>query len=431
MNMKRAVLDFKAWAREHAVSLSGTDSTEFDVERLAFLDNKLEDKRVAFLVEMNHFIHEKTDFRLLFIRYLASRGWRFIGEELSWTDGMQVDRYLADGDASHLDRVTTYGYRGCVRTDRKDEPTGILKDNAKTYPEAEFRAEQIRLAENLRHLNETLPEAERLSYFGFDVDYTPGGAYEELAEMLGSAAGDPTVRSIQGLLERVPNETLDQEITRLGRAVSSIEENQVLLENALSAGIFSRLLQAVIHFRDSFAYIRLAHPAPDYEALNEAMALREQVMHRQVEYVLNGLASGEKIILMGGSLHLMKNDEKIKTTGVGAGPGGKTLPSIGHYVSQTLAPGQVFSAWMLYDHGKDNQPFPDLPQDLASPPGSMNAILSDIGTQFILPVSHDWSARIFKKKMDVVHMYNLTFRAKLAEQADAIFFTRQVSPLKV
>ena len=76
--MKRDIRDFKAWASEQALSLTPTDSADYDVENLAFLDEKLEGKRVAFLVEMNHFIHEKYDFRLLLIRYLVSRGWRFL-----------------------------------------------------------------------------------------------------------------------------------------------------------------------------------------------------------------------------------------------------------------------------------------------------------------------------------------------------------------
>ncbi len=429
--MKRDIRDFKAWANEHAVSLPSFDSANFDVEHLAFLDEKLEGKRIAFLVEMNHFIHEKYDFRLLLIRYLFSRGWRLIGEELSWTDGLQVDRYLADGDASHLDRVTTYGYRACVRADRSDEPTGILKETFKTYPEAELRAEQIRFAESLRRLNVNRPESERLRFFGFDLDYTPGGAYEELENMLCPAADEPTAQSIRGLLDRVPNETLDQEITRLSKAVTSIENNRDPLTKRLSARVYGHLLQSTATLRDSFVYIRTAQPAKDYESLNEAMALREQGMHRQVEYVLNNLASGEKIILMAGSLHLMKDDGKVKTPDGGAGPGGKSLPSIGHYVNQTLAPGQVFSAWMLYGHGKDNQPFPGLPRDLASAPGSLNAVLSEIGPDFVLPVSNDPQARLYKKTSDIVHMYNLVFKAKVAEQADAILFTRRVSPLKL
>ena len=429
--MKRDIRDFKAWASEHAVSLPFSDSANCDVEHLSFLDEKLEGKRIAFLVEMNHFIHQKYAFRLLLIRYLISRGWRFIGEELSWTDGLQVDRYLDDGDASHLDRVTTYGYRDCVRTDRNDEPTGILKETFETYPQAELRAEQIRFAESLRRLNVNRPDSERLRFFGFDLDYTPGGAYEELEEMLRPAGNEPEAQSILSLLTRVPDETLDQEITRLSKAVTSIEDNRDLFTKTLSARIYRHLLQSAVSLRDSFAYIRIAHPAKNYESLNEAMALREQVMHRQVEYVLNNLASDDKVILMAGSLHLMKDDRKVKTPGGGAGPGGGSLPSIGHYVSQTLAPDQVFSAWMLYGHGKDNQPFPDLPRDLTSVPGSLNAVLSDIGSDFILPVNDFRPARLFKKKMDVVHMYNLVFQAKVAEQADAILFTRRVSPLKL
>jgi erythromycin esterase-like protein len=429
--MKRDIRDFKAWASEQALSLTPTDSADYDVENLAFLDEKLEGKRVAFLVEMNHFIHEKYDFRLLLIRYLVSRGWRFIGEELSWTDGVQVDRYLADGDASHLDRVTTYGYRDCVRADRNDEPTGILKDSADSYPQAELRAEQIRFAESLRRLNVNQPGSERLRFFGFDVDYTPGGGYEDLEEMLSPFVDDPVVKSVRDLLVRVPRETLEQEILRLSRGVRSIEENEKPLAELLGTKAYSRLLRSATTLRDSFDYIRIAHPAKNYEALNEAMAFREMVMHRQVEYVLNNLASDDKVILMAGSLHLMKDDRKVKAPGVGAGPGGGSLPSIGHFVSQNLAPDQVFSAWMLYDHGQDNQPFPDLPQDLTSIPGSLNAVLSEIGTDFMLPVSNDPQARLYQKTSDIVHMYNLVFKAKVAEQADAISFTRRVSPLKL
>jgi len=429
--MKRDIRDFKAWASEQALSLTPTDSADYDVENLAFLDEKLERKRVAFLVEMNHFIHEKYDFRLLLIKYLFSRGWRYLGEELSWSDGLRVDRYLSSGDETYLDQVTTYGYRGCVRTDRNDEPTGVLKDSADSYPQAELRAEQIRFARGLRRLNENRPDSERLRFFGFDVDYTPGGAYEDLEETLSPFVDDPVVKSVRDLLVRVPRETLDQEILRLNRVVRSIEENKKPLAELLGTKAYSRLLRSATTLRDSFDYIRIAHPAKDYEALNEAMAFREMVMHRQVEYVLNNLASDDKVILMAGSLHLMKDDRKVKAPGVGAGPGGGSLPSIGHFVSQNLAPDQVFSAWMLYGHGQDNQPFPDLPQDLTSIPGSLNAVLSEIGTDFMLPVSNDPQARLYKKTSDIVHMYNLVFKAKVAEQADAIFFTRRVSPLKL
>ncbi len=40
--MKRDITDFKAWASEQALSLTPTDSADYDVENLAFLDEKLE-----------------------------------------------------------------------------------------------------------------------------------------------------------------------------------------------------------------------------------------------------------------------------------------------------------------------------------------------------------------------------------------------------
>jgi len=33
---------------------------------------------------MNHFVHEKTDFRLLFTRALLAAGWRDLFEEIGW-----------------------------------------------------------------------------------------------------------------------------------------------------------------------------------------------------------------------------------------------------------------------------------------------------------------------------------------------------------
>lgn len=56
--------DFTAWVSEHAIMLDAFDGATADIEKLSFLDKHLAGKRAAFLVEMNHFIHEKYDFRL-------------------------------------------------------------------------------------------------------------------------------------------------------------------------------------------------------------------------------------------------------------------------------------------------------------------------------------------------------------------------------
>lgn len=87
---------FITWAREHAVMVESLDESG-DVEKLSFLDELLENKRVVYLGEEDHWIHEKTDYRLLLLRYLVSRGWRYVGEELGFSDGLQIDHYTARG----------------------------------------------------------------------------------------------------------------------------------------------------------------------------------------------------------------------------------------------------------------------------------------------------------------------------------------------
>jgi hypothetical protein len=57
------------------------DGEHGDLAPFAVLDDLADRARVAFIGEMDHFVEEKYDFRLLCIRYLASRGWRFFGEE--------------------------------------------------------------------------------------------------------------------------------------------------------------------------------------------------------------------------------------------------------------------------------------------------------------------------------------------------------------
>lgn len=126
--------------------LAPLDGANCDVGKLAVLDDSLTGKRVVYLGEEDHWVREKTEYRLLLLRYLFSRGWRFVGEELGRSDGVRLDRYLETGDESWLARMATHGYRGALRSDRDDKPTGLLKDSAVRYPTAEFAADQLRSA---------------------------------------------------------------------------------------------------------------------------------------------------------------------------------------------------------------------------------------------------------------------------------------------
>src|SRR5258708_3582178 len=108
-------------------------------------------KRFAFIGEPDHFIHEKYAYRLAMLKYLAGRGFTHLGEELGASDAMRINRFIATGDESQLERVTIYGYSGTSRTDRDDTPTGILSASfGDAYPTALSPAEPKRFAHGLR-----------------------------------------------------------------------------------------------------------------------------------------------------------------------------------------------------------------------------------------------------------------------------------------
>jgi hypothetical protein len=109
-------------------------------------------------------------------------------------------------------------------------------------------------------------------------------------------------------------------------------------------------------------------------------------MKRHLRRALDRLAPGEGMVLMSHNLHLAKDNSRIEAPGVG--PGGGRVESAGAWLNRLL-PGQVLSVWMLFERGRDNQPFAGLPQELSSPRGSLNALLGHVGDCFALPTASD------------------------------------------
>ncbi|HBC91573.1 MAG TPA: hypothetical protein DCZ10_01355 [Pelotomaculum sp.] len=427
--MKHKIEKFLDWACENAAMFDSLDGMNADIEKLSVLDDLLADKRVVYLGEEDHWIHEKNEYRILMLRYLFSQGWRYVGEELGWSDGVRIDHYLETGDLSYLDRIATYGYRGDVRDDRGDKPLGILKDSSDNYPVKEFKAEQIRLAKALRNFNENcLTESKRIHFFGFDVNAAAGGGYKDVQELLSPVQNLFELAELQKLLAIVPYETIEQEINRLSHVLDIINAKMIVLKEILGEKRYAQLQQWILTMRDSFDYFRLANPATDYKALNKAMAAREELMYCHVKFMLSQMGPKDKLVLMGHNRHLSKDIGKIKNLGASP-PGGKLVPSLGTLINRLL-PGQVFSIWMLHDHGKSSQPFTWLSNEYTSKPGSLNAILAEVGSTYLLPtVTSDARACLLKSEMDVVGLYNTTFRTSISKQTDAIFFTREVNPL--
>ena len=80
---------------------------------------------------------------------------------------------------------------------------------------------------------------------------------------------------------------------------------------------------------------------------------------------------------------------------------------------------------MLDFAGRDSQPLVALGNRVRAPRGSLNAALARAGDAYFVPVRGPLAGR-----HRVAFMYGSTAELDLGAQADALFFSRQVSPLQ-
>jgi erythromycin esterase-like protein len=168
------------------------------------------------------------------------------------------------------------------------------------------------------------------------------------------------------------------------------------------------------------------NPAMDYKTIGVAMAAREKVMQRHVKFILSQMKPNDKLVLMGHNRHLSKESGLIKKVG-SASPGGYHGPSLGTYINRLL-PDQVFSIWLLHGQGLGSQPYAELKNEYTIIPGTLNSILSEVASNFLILTS---GVPLLKNEIDITGIYNAVFRTSIAKQADAIFFIREVSPLRI
>ena len=370
-------------------------------------------KRLVFLGEPDHFIRERTDYRLALLDALLPLGFTELAEELCFADGHEVNAWLHHANPEGLERLATFGYTGDVRADRDDRATGVLKASFDRGPPPGLVREQRRFFAALRSFFERLPHA---SFHGIDVDYTPGAGYRHALAELRDAATANGVQEWLALLQRQPGESLAAERQRLTACLNR-------------AQLLPAVAPAVRHVRAMLAglsYIDLAHPAPDYQALGPAMALRERAMQAQADELI-AAAGTAGIVFMGHNLHLARNDALVLNAG-GVTPGGNGEHSLGHHINAAHGE-EMLVVWMIQGYGHDSQPLPDLPTRLEAPPGSLNALLCQLGEAYLLPTrSMEPGARLLQMPQTIHHMYNSCFETTLAQQVDAVLFVREVSP---
>jgi erythromycin esterase-like protein len=392
------------WARDVACALGPVADAAAD----ALIDTALSRTNVVVLGELNHFVREKTDFRLWWLERISRKRRLVVAEELSWSDGEWVARYLESGNPACLARAATFGNTDSRRNDREERPTGVLRASSEAYPAAQFLAEQRRFYDGLRQWP--------VRFYGIDIGAPPNDRYVELEACIDRMASAADQVIAQSLLARVPGESFAAEALRL---------RQLRAHLGRADGLATRCTDELDAVIANLEYLEGAYSARDYEALRPAMALREAFMKRRIAHVVDGLAADEVLVLLGHAFHLTKDDASIG--GVGVGPGGGLVSSLGHYLVQERGV-ETFAAWMVYGGGRDSQPFPDLPQIADYPRKSLNQVLANIGEPLIAPIdaaAHDVLARAVL----LGHMYNQIVPINLPRAADVLWFVPHVSQL--
>jgi hypothetical protein len=224
-----------------------------------------------FLGESDDFTHEKYGARTLLLRHLASRGFSALAEELPWADGIRIDRFLACGDVSELERVTTFGYRSAARESGAHTVGAALEEILSRFPAAAFRAEHTAW---LRALRASRKDGAPWRYMSFDVDADPGAVEELLAE------------------PRAPTHGAE----------------------ALAA---------------SHRYVEAASRASDYTKLGVAMARREAWMVQTLGRIISELDAEDRLVILGHVLHLLRAPDAIELPPEVVGPDGGKAPAVG------------------------------------------------------------------------------------------------------
>ena len=416
--------DFVDWAKEKAVRLDSLDWSRNDPKTFAFLDEALKGKRIVFLGEMDHFVAERMEYRLLLIRELAGRGFRRIGAEMGLSDAKRMDRFLETGDETWLDRVALYGYRGDKRTDRNDEVAGWTDNSHPEFTRTVLDETRWFLSQ-LRKINEELPAGKpRLEWFGYDLSFHPGGGYADAGELLAPHEENPLARKIKERMALIPGESRIDEAVRLEGLVAMLDANREELVAMTGEADALELRRSLQRMADAFRFIDGLGDLKKYdpEVVAAALSKRERRMDHNFDEHLAEWPADEKIILLGHSLHLSKESESIETESFGP-----MWKSIGTYLAEKL-PGQVYGIWLLLDHGRHGLPRGVPPvQSFRSPQDSVERLLAEIHPILMLPLGSADPREKWLDEKRTVSYGGGPVHTVLPRQTDCLFFIERAN----
>jgi erythromycin esterase-like protein len=406
--------EFVEWVKANALPVQ---PWEMNGELEAYLDRALEKKRIVFIGEPGHFFAEKYDVQFLLIRHLVSRGYRHIFQEgLGASMAPAFDEFVqtgvrpGSGDEQGVDdEVVRYRERAFAGWQGAKNPEFGKR----------VSAGRLRFFERLHQLNRSLPEdSPPLRVHALDIDMLPGGCYHSISTMLAAHADRTELKPVLALATKQDDETPEQEIARLEELRDLVGGNPDGLLDVMDPDERRRLGNYADCLVESIAFLETARADGK---LDRALVRREPAMFRQAQFVLETLPPDAKMIMLAHTNHLAK---------VGADTTRARKPSVGEMVDRAH-PGQVFSIWLLHDHGELLNPInPDLFETLESDPERIESLMVKAGSTYVLPLgTGEPGERYLATKRD--HSYfSWSETSTLGLQTDAIFFLDEISPLK-
>ncbi len=432
--------DFLSAGHDAAIQLPPQNWAETESNFFKFLDKQIEGKRVVFLGEAAHWVSEKYDYRLILLKYLVSKGFRNVGMEMGLSDGARIDHFLQTGDASNLNQVALYGYRGAFIRPRLSIKSCGADD--KTNPEfsRRFGIEERNFYSSLYQIGVKSGLKGKVRHFGFDIDTVPGGGYEDILRILDGLKA-LKLNNVRKALELVENETLEAEGSRLEKALNLVDSYKNQLVAELGAIQFAKLRANLVTLTSSFKFLAILATKPCDQTqipdwtknLMVAMAEREKVMFQNFKTKLQELDSDEKIVLMGHNFHLSKDPSSLWFTSadVPVQYAPPMWPSIGQFVSRDLSL-STFSIWMIHNKGtQSNINCPTVSCPVEAKPGYLGDTLSNLGQVFALPLFAMPADKLGYLDQRLNFGVNGgTYSGNIHRNADMIFFVNEVTGLR-
>jgi len=427
-NSSPAEIQEKQWiesVKQSAIPIDSLDRDTFDPSTLSFLDPLLEGKRIVYLGEPDHYIHEKYDYRLMFIDYLYKKGWRHIGMEMGRSDGHRVDRFLETGDVSHLGRLGLYGYKEDLRSDR-DDLAKLSPGLRQQKFWDNFLSEEYWFLQQLFLLGTASDGADqRIRWFGYDIDTWPGGGYSDCLEWTQENSENPIIKDLRSRIARVAGESREEETTRLRGVLEFVQKERAALKESLGEAAAIELERTIHCLLDSMIFMTSAWEGRNSSSWIDAFVTREKTMFRQVEEILVDLPQDAKIILLGHNMHLSKDHRTL-----GYPNYYPMWTTLGSYLFSRY-PDEIISIWMLYDHGRHaSLELEDVYEEVKSHPWRIEQILRKAGSLYLLPIHNDGLEENYLSQNRYFGVNGRLGKGILKNQMDVLFFIDKVNAIK-